>query len=151
MVILHIVTVSIYYDEKVKTNKQGGLNKLRGSGKFFQIRFILNQFISGLVRFTHSSLSINSKWLSKWVIYTCAEGAAESSFEFIIFRRTFFSRVKLYYSPAKLRQGLKNTIFFFILFFPLQNDRLFLKHNVVYLNFFVNGSHNFLVNVMYMK
>ena len=61
MVILHIVTVSIYYDEKVKTNKQGGLNKLRGSGKFFQIRFILNQFISGLVLFTHSSLSINSK------------------------------------------------------------------------------------------
>ena len=32
----HTVTVSIYYDEKVKTNKRGSFNKLREGGKIFE-------------------------------------------------------------------------------------------------------------------
>ena len=36
MVILHTVTVSIYYNEKVKIDKRGGLNKLQRGEKNFQ-------------------------------------------------------------------------------------------------------------------
>lgn len=50
MVILHIVTVSIYYDEKVKTDKQGDLNKLLGSGKFFQ-KINVHSLVLGIKKF----------------------------------------------------------------------------------------------------
>ena len=36
VVMLQIVTVSIYYDEKTNINKRGGLNKLQRDGDFFQ-------------------------------------------------------------------------------------------------------------------
>ena len=47
VIILRTVTFFIYYDEKVTSNKPGGLNKLREGGKIFLKIINVHPFVLG--------------------------------------------------------------------------------------------------------